>query len=59
VDQNITKLHSSGQPVVSIEAVHTSANASKASPDDVGGLHPIVCIAKGARVMLSSNLWVL
>ena len=33
-------------------------NASKASPDDVGGLQPVLCVAKGARVMLSANLWV-
>ena len=58
VEHNIAKLHSCGQPVATIKAVHTRANASKASPDDAGGLHPVVCLAKGARVMLSSNLWV-
>ena len=26
--------------------------------DDAGGLEPVVCLAKGARVMLSSNFWV-
>ena len=36
----------------------TGANASKASPDDATGLDPIICIAQGARVMLTSNLWV-
>ena len=36
----------------------TGANASKASPDDAAGLDPIICIAQGARVMLTSNLWV-
>ena len=58
VEHNVTKLHSCGQPVATIKAVHTGANASKASPDDAGGLQPVICLAVGARVMLSSNLWV-
>ena len=32
--------------------------ASKATLDDASGLEPFVCIAHGARVMLSANLWV-
>ncbi len=58
VEHNVSKLHASGQPVATIKAVHTGANASTASPDDAGGLHPILCMAQGARVMLTSNLWV-
>ena len=58
VEHNVSKLHACGQPVASIKAVHAGVNASKASPDDAGGLEPIVCLAKGACVMLSSNLWV-
>ena len=38
--------------------VHSGPNASKGSFDDAGGLEPIVCLAKGACVMLSSNLLV-
>ena len=57
-EYNINKLHACGQPIAVIKAVHTGANASKASADDAGGLYPVVCLAKGARVMLSSNLWV-
>ena len=38
-----------------IKAVHSGLNASKGSCDDAGRLE---CLAKGARVMLSSNLWV-
>jgi len=33
-------------------------NASKGSPDDASGLQPVICSAKGACVMLSTNLWV-
>ena len=58
VEQNINKLHSCGQPVATIKAVQTGANASKASADDAGGLQLVVCLTKGACVMLSSNLWV-
>ena len=58
VEHNISKLHACCQPVAMIKAVHSGPNAAKASSDDAGGLEPIVCLAKGARVMLSSNLWV-
>ena len=53
----VTKLRASGQPIATIKAIHTGPNASKASPDDAAGLDPVVCIAHGARVMLTSNLW--
>jgi ATP-dependent DNA helicase PIF1 len=58
VDFNLYNLHACGQPVATIQAVHSGHNASKASPDDTGGLDPVVCLCKGARVMLSSNLWI-
>jgi ATP-dependent DNA helicase PIF1 len=58
VDFNLYNLHACGQPVATIKAVHSGPNASKVSPDDAGGLDPVVCLCKGARVMLSSNLWV-
>ena len=53
VEHNVTKLHACGQPVATIKAVHSGPNASS---DDADGLDPIVCLGKGARVMLSSNL---
>ena len=31
---------------------------TKASPDGASGLDPIICLAHGARVMLTANLWV-
>ena len=58
VEHNVSKLKDSGQPIATIKAVHTGANAAKASSDDAGGLEDVVCLAKSARVMLSSNLWV-
>ena len=58
VEHNISKLKDSSQPIATIKAVHTGANAAKASSDDASGLEAVVCLAKSARVMLTSNLWV-
>ena len=58
VEYNVAKLRNVQQPIATIKAVHTGANTAKASPDDAGGLEAIICIAKSARVMLISNLWV-
>ena len=58
VEHNFAQLHASGQPIATIKAVHTGANASKAPADDAGGLQAIICLANSARVMLTSNLWV-
>ena len=57
-EHNVTKLRASGQPIAVLRAVHTGPGASKATSDDAGGLEPVICIAHGARVMLSANLWV-
>ncbi len=56
-EHNIRKLNDSNHPVAMIKAVHTGPGASKASSDDAGGLEAVVCIAHGARVMLTANLW--
>ena len=56
-EHNVTKLRASHQPIATVKAIHTGANASKASPDGSTGLDPVVCIAHGACVMLTSNLW--
>jgi len=58
VEHNVTRLQHNGQPIARIKAVHTGPNAAKASVDDAGGLEPILCLAEGARVMLTANLWV-
>ena len=50
--------YSDSQPIATIKAVHTGANAAKASSDDASGLEAVVCLAKSARVMLTSNPWV-
>ena len=55
IEYNVTQLHANGQPIATIKAVHTGANASA---DDAGGLEAVICLANKSRVMLTSNLWV-
>ena len=49
----ITKL---GSPVASIDAIHSCAAAASTESNDAGGLEPIIFMAKGAQVTLTSNL---
>ena len=58
VEHNVAKLQASGQPIATIKAVHTGANAAKASPDCASRLEAVVCLAKSACALLTSNLWV-
>ncbi|XP_019859761.1 PREDICTED: ATP-dependent DNA helicase PIF1-like, partial [Amphimedon queenslandica] len=58
VNHNVAMLRECGHPIATIKAVHTGANAAKTPPDDAGGLEPVVMLARTARVMLTSNLWV-
>ena len=48
VEYNIAKPRDLQQPIATIKAVYTGADAAKASPDDAGGLEAIICIAKSA-----------
>ena len=54
---NIDKLHELG-PIARINAVHSSSAAAHTSPDDAGGLHPVIFLAHQAQVMLTANLWI-
>lgn len=58
VKYNIAKLNSLDKPIANINAINTGPNASRASPDDAGGLYPQISLCEGARVMLTSNLWI-
>ena len=42
-----------GEPIATMKAVHSGPNASKASSEDASGLEPIICLVRGARVMLT------
>ncbi|CAN0196239.1 unnamed protein product, partial [Ectocarpus sp. 12 AP-2014] len=44
-------------PVALVSAVHTGANARRASADNAEGLERDLFLAKGAKVMLSKNLY--
>ena len=41
------------KPVARVSAVHTGANARRASADTAGGLERDLYLAKGAKVMLT------
>ena len=45
------------QPVAQMTARHSSVTAKKISADDFSGLQPLLFFAKGAKVMLTMNLW--
>ena len=54
---NGTKLRGIGASVLKVEASHSSAPARKASAELAQGLHRDVFLARGARVVLTRNLW--
>ena len=37
--------------------VRHSGGAQRLSSDEMGGLEPVIYLAKGARVMLTMNIW--
>ena len=45
------------EPVVQISARHSSVAAKKITADEFSGLQPLVFLAKGAKIMLTMNLW--
>ena len=58
VQYNLFKLRQGNSPIAQIKALHSGPAADKASAEDAGGLQPFVHLARHARVMLTSNLWV-
>ncbi|KAK3919299.1 ATP-dependent DNA helicase [Frankliniella fusca] len=54
---NIAKLQELNSPVARLPARHNNATATRGSTDDAAGLEPVVYLAKGARIMLRSNMW--
>ena len=56
-EYNLKQLYSLKTPVAKVCAIHSSNEASKATPDDAGGLYPVLLLASQARVMLTSNIW--
>ncbi|KAK3922011.1 ATP-dependent DNA helicase [Frankliniella fusca] len=56
-DHNNKKLVGLDVPVARLPARHNNAKAKAGSADVAQGLESVVYLAKGARVMLRSNLW--
>ena len=54
---NYNELQNLNQPIAVIEAKHSPATAKTIPSDEMCGLQPTIFIAKGARVMLTMNLW--
>ena len=54
---NYEKLIQLEQPIAQINARHSTAKARTISPQEMYGLQPTLLLAKGARVMLTMNLW--
>lgn len=54
---NFNRLKELNEPIVQINAQHSNSQAKHLSPDDFGGLQPVIYLSKGARVMLTRNLW--
>ncbi|XP_068742117.1 ATP-dependent DNA helicase PIF1-like [Montipora capricornis] len=50
----LAELH---QPIARIDARHSSDLAKKASPDQMSGLEPSIFLSKGAKIILTMNLW--
>ncbi|KAH6914546.1 hypothetical protein BKA70DRAFT_550097 [Coprinopsis sp. MPI-PUGE-AT-0042] len=57
---NLSELAALNVPCAKIQALH-EANAPSAlknlSSDETGGLDPEICLAKGAKAMITRNLW--
>ncbi|CAB3988330.1 ATP-dependent DNA helicase PIF1 [Paramuricea clavata] len=51
---HLLKLHA---PIAEVHARHSSQDAKHVSAQDMLGLHPVVLTCRGARVMLTMNLW--
>ena len=50
--------HASNAPVAKILAVHTGGNEAKRADSDVAhGIEAKLLLARGARIMLTTNLW--
>lgn len=54
---NYNKLCDLGHPIIQINAQHSNNKAKNLSAEDIGGLEPVLYLAKNARVMLTRNLW--
>ena len=56
-EHNIYKMKSLGHPIAPIKAVNNNSLAKEAESSTAGGLPKITIMAKGAKMILTRNLW--
>jgi hypothetical protein len=57
-DVNVVKLHELNQPCARVTARHDGGHAAARAPaDEAGGLETHTLLAKGAKVMITRNIW--
>lgn len=54
---NLERMMAPGKPVARIEAINKMPDAKDATDEEASGLDPVVWLAKGARAMLTANIW--
>ena len=54
---NFQRLKEPGYPIATLNAKHNNSTAAKLSYNDMGSLQPKLLLSKGAKVMLTRNLW--
>ena len=54
---NIYKMKSLGNPIAPVKAVNNNSLAKEAEPSTAGGLHKKIIMAKGAKMVITRNLW--
>ena len=55
---NYQQLKQLNEPIATINAKHNNSTAAKSSSDDMGSLMPQLLLSRGAKVMLTRNLWI-
>ena len=56
-EDNYQQLKKLNEPIAAINAKHNNSTAAKLSSDDMGSLMPQLLLSRGAKVMLTRNLW--
>ena len=56
-EYNMSRLHTLKTPIAKSQARHNCLEAKKKDPQEANGLHSCLHLAKGADVLLTSNLW--
>ena len=55
--QQLDRLNRQGHRTARIDAIHSNKAAEGMTADNMQGLQPFLMVARGARVMITSNIW--